>query len=336
MHAPPAPAETDQHGRRSAANNLNPFHSTALRAATLALALVLAVAGPARAQQLEPRAYANLPIGLNFLIAGYAYSQGDVLLDPSLPVSDAKAKVNTLVLGYVRSLDFWGRSASIGLVLPYAGISASGQITTSGQTEAQSASVTRNGFGDPVLRLAANLYGAPALPMERFREYRQDTIVGMSLTLSVPWGQYDGSKLVNIGTNRWSLRPEVGVSQALGPWILEGAFGVTFFSDNDDFFGGHTRKQDPLYAAQAHVIYYFNPGLWGALNLTYYAGGRTSVDGALNDDLQQNSRWGATLGKSLDMRNSLKFYFNSGATARAGTNFQTIGVAWQHLWGAGL
>lgn len=316
---------------------MNPFPSVSLRrAATVVLALELAVTAPARAQQLEPRAYTNLPIGLNFLMAGYSHSRGDVLFDPSLPVSDANAKVNTLILGYVRSLDLWGNSGSVGLVLPYAGISASGQISTSGQAEPQAGSVTRNGFGDPVLRFAVNLHGAPALSMERFREYRQDTIVGASLVVTAPWGQYDGSKLVNIGTNRWSFKPEVGVSQALGPWILEGAFGVTFFRDNNDFVGGHTREQDPLYAAQAHVIYYFNPGLWGALDLTYYAGGRTSVDGRLNNDLQQNSRWGATLGKSLDLRNSLKIYFSSGATARTGTNFQTAGVAWQHLWAAGL
>jgi hypothetical protein len=298
--------------------------------------VALAFAGSVCAQQLEPRAYANLPIGLNFLLVGYTYSQGDVLFDPSLPVSDAKARVNTLILGYVRSLDIGGRSGSIGLAVPYAGIDASGQIATSGQTDPQAASVTRYGFGDPALRLAVNLHGAPALPLERFREYRQDTIVGTSLTVTAPWGQYDGSKLVNVGTNRWSFKPEVGVSQALGPWILEGALGVTFFTDNHDFAGGHKRSQDPLYAAQAHVIYYFDPGLWAALDLTYYAGGRTSVDGALNNDLQQNSRWGATMGKSLDLRNSLKAYFSSGVTARTGSKFNTGGIAWQHLWGAGL
>jgi hypothetical protein len=144
------------------------------------------------------------------------------------------------------------------------------------------------------------------------------------------------NKLVNLGTNRWSFKPEVGVSQALGPWILEGAFGVSFFTDNDDFFGGRTRKQDPLYAVQGHAIYAFNPGLWTAFDATYYAGGRTSVDGVLNDDLQQNSRWGATLSKSVDLRNSVKLYFSSGATARTGTDFKTAGVAWQHLWGAGF
>jgi hypothetical protein len=302
-------------------------------AAAFALALACV---PASAQQLEPRAYANLPIGLNFLLAAYAYSRGDVLLDPSLPVSAAKAAIDTLLLGYVRSLDFWGRSGSIGLVLPYARVSASGQISTSGQVEPQPANVTRSGFGDPALRLAVNFHGAPALSPAKFREYKQDTIVGASLVATAPWGQYDGSKLVNLGTNRWSFRPEVGVSHALGAWILEGAFGATFFTDNHDFFGGHTRKQDPLYAAQAHAIYYFDPGLWAALDLTCYAGGRTSVDGSLNDDLQQNSRWGATFGKTLDLHNALKLTFSSGVVARTGTNFQTVALTWQHLWGAGL
>jgi len=282
------------------------------------------------AQALEPRAYSNLPVGLNFLLAGYAYSQGDVLLDPSLPVANASAKVNSLVLGYLRSLDFRGNSGSIALVLPYAGVSASGDL------EGQTSSVTRSGLADPLLRLAVNLYGAPALSAEQFRAYRQDIIAGASLAVTAPAGQYDGTKLVNVGTNRWSFKPEVGASQALGPWILEGSFGVTYFTDNDDFFGGHRRKQSPLYAAQAHLIYSFNPGLWAALDATYYAGGRTSVDGALNNDLQQNWRWGGTLSKSVDPRNSVKLYFSSGATARTGTNFQTVGIGWQHLWGAGV
>jgi len=307
---------------------VSPFFRNA--PAALVFAFQLASVPGAIAQQLEPRAYSNLPVGLNFLLGGYAHSRGDVLLDPTIPVTNVSANVDTLVLGYVRSLDLWGKSGSAGLVLPYARISAQGDVG------GQESSATRSGMADPVLRLAINLLGAPALSPEKFREYRQDTIVGASLVVSAPWGQYDGTKLVNIGTNRWSYKPEIGVSQALGAWILEGAFGVTFFSDNDDFFGGQTRKQDPLYAVQAHVIYAFNPGLWAALNTTYYAGGRTAVNGVLNNDLQQNSRWGATLSKSVDRRNSFKLYFSSGASARTGTNFTTLGFAWQHAWGAGL
>ena len=298
--------------------------------ALLAVTLGLAALG-ARAQALEPRSYSNSPIGLNFLIATYGYQWGDVLTDPSLPIKNADAKVNAVVLGYSRVLDFWGESGTLALVVPYVWLSANGDLE--GRPEA----VNRSGFGDLGLRLSVNLLGAPALSLKEFRDYRQDTIVGVSLVVTAPTGQYDHTKLINIGTNRWSFRPEVGVSKALGQWILEGAANVTFFTDNDQFFPGNSvRQQDPLYALQAHVIYYFNPKLWGGLGATYYVGGRTTVNGTLNDDLQENSRWGAVLGQSLDIHNSIKLYVTSGLSARTGTNFTAVGIAWQYLWGAGL
>ena len=279
---------------------------------------------------MEPRSYANAPVGLNFLIAAYGYSWGDVLLDPSLPIANADAKVNSIALGYSRVLELWGKSGTVAVVLPYATVSASGDV------EGQPASVERSGYADLGMRLAVNLYGAPALSLEEFRDYRQDTIVGVSLLVTAPTGHYDPTKLVNIGTNRWSFKPEAGVSKVLGAWTLEGAFGVTFFTDNDQFLGSNVRQQDPLYALQGHAIYNFNPGLWGALDATYYAGGRTSVNGSANDDRKQNSRWGATLAQSLNSRNSIKLYFSTGASARTGTDFKTAGIAWQYRWGAGL
>jgi outer membrane putative beta-barrel porin/alpha-amylase len=295
------------------------------------LALVLGALPSARAQQMEPRSYSNAPIGLNFLLAAYQYQWGEVLLDPSIPVTNGSAKVDSVALGYSRYLDFWGQSGTVGVVLPYAWVSASGDVL--GQPQ----NVDRSGFGDLAMRIAVNLYGAPALSMQEFRDYHQDFIIGVSLTVTAPTGLYYPDKLVNIGTNRWSFKPELGVSKALGPWTLEGALGVTFFTDNDAFYtGNNVRQQDPLYALQGHLIYTFNPGLWGALDATYYEGGRTSVNGTLNEDLQQNSRWGATLAQSLDSRNSIKLYFSSGATARTGTDFRTVGIAWQYRWGAGL
>ena len=285
---------------------------------------------PARAQQMEPRSYANAPIGLNFAVAGYQYSWGDVLADPSLPIKNADAKVNALVLGYSRVLDFWGQSGTLAIAVPYAQLSANGEV------EGEARSVTRTGFGDLGLRWSVNLLGAPALSLEQFRDYQQDSIVGVSLAVTAPTGQYDNTKLVNIGTNRWTFRPEVGVSKALGSWILEADAAVTFYTDNNEFLGSNVRHQDPLYALQAHVIYTFNPKLWGALDGTYYFGGRTSVNGTLNDDLQSNTRWGATLAQSVDIHNSIKLYFSSGVVARTGTDFTTVGIAWQYRWGAGL
>ena len=154
--------------------------------------------------------------------------------------------------------------------------------------------------------------------------------------MSPPWGQYDGSQLVNIGTNRWSFKPEIGVSKAVGPWTLEVQAAATFFTDNDDFFGGNTRSQDPLYSLQGHVIYGFRSGNWVSVDATWFAGGRSTIDGALSNDLQQNWRVGATLAIPVDRLNSIKLSASSGVSARTGNDFDAIGVAWQHRWGGGL
>jgi hypothetical protein len=284
----------------------------------------------ALAQTMEPLSYANAPIGLNFLIVGGTHQTGSVLLDPTLPVKDVEAEVNTATLAYSRVFDFWGQSGSLAFVLPNAWLTASGEVFN------QERSISRTGLGDMTLRLAVNLVGAPALTLQEFASYQQDTIVGVTLLVTAPTGQYDSSKLVNIGTNRWSFKPELGISKALGPWTLEAAAGVTFFTDNDQFFGSGVREQDPLYAMQAHAIYNFSRSVWAALNGTYYTGGRTTLNGTQGDDRQDNTRWGATLSYSLDRMNSIKGYYSSGASARTGTNFQVIGLAWQVRWGAGL
>jgi hypothetical protein len=149
-------------------------------------------------------------------------------------------------------------------------------------------------------------------------------------------GQYDETRVINLGTNRWSFKPELGVSKALGHWTLEGAAGVTLFTDNDDFFNGSTRSQDPLYSLQAHVVYGFPRGIWGSLDGTYFTGGRTTVNGTLNNDLQQNWRVGATLAFPVNVRNSIKLYGSSGVSARTGNNYDLVGIAWQFRWGGGL
>lgn len=284
----------------------------------------------AAAQTMEPLSYSNAPIGLNFLISGYSHQWGNVLADPSLPVRDVEASVDAGNLAYSRIIDVWGRSGSLAMVVPYAWLSASGEVFE------QARSTSRTGLADSSMRLSVNLYGAPALSLQEFRKYQQDTIVGVSLFVTVPTGQYDPSRLINIGTNRWSFKPELGVSKALGAWTLEAAAGVTFYTDNDAFAGNGVRRQDPLYSVQGHAIYNFNPRLWAALDSTYYTGGRTTVNGVIGDDLQRNSRWGGTLAYSIDRLNSLKLYYSSGLAARTGTDFQIVGLAWQHRWGVGL
>ena len=285
---------------------------------------------PALAQSMEPLSYTNAPIGLNFLIVGTTHQWGSVLVDPTLPVKDVEASVDTATLAYMRVFDFWGQSGSLAVVVPNAWVSASGEVFD------QARSISRTGLADITARLSINLLGAPALTLPEFARYQQDTIVGVTLLVTAPTGQYDPSKLVNIGTNRWSFKPEVGVSKALGPWTLEAAAGVTFFTDNDQFFGNGVRQQDPLYSVQGHAIYNLNPRLWAALDGTYYTGGRTTLNGKVDNDLLSNTRWGTTLAYSIDRKNSIKGYYSSGVAARTGTDFQIVGLAWQIRWGAGL
>ena len=297
--------------------------------AAVALCLVV-FAAPSSAQDIEPRSYSNAPIGVNFLIAGYAYTRGGLSFDSSLPITNVHLQTSNAVAAYARSLDFWGKSGKFDVIVPYSWLS--------GTAEYAGDSVRRvvNGFSDPRFRLSVNLYGAPALTLNEFRDYRQDLIVGASLQISAPWGQYDSERVVNLGTHRWWFKPELGVSKAKGPWTLELSAGATFYTDNNNFYGGNERSQDPAYSSQAHVIYGFESGAWLSVDATYFAGGRTTVNGVLDNNLQQNWRFGGTLAFALDVRNSIKLYASSGVSARTGNNFDLLGIAWQYRWGAGL
>ena len=304
------------------------MHPLYLKAAAGGLAVgTLAVA---QAQEIEPRAYSNAPLGMNFVIVGYAYTQGAVPFDASLPVKNAQLKTSNAVLAYARVFDVWGQSGKFDAIVPYTGLSGTAEVA--GQPFERNVT----GFADPRFRLSVNLYGAPALTLREFRNYEQDLIIGASLQVSMPASQYDSSRVVNIGTNRWSFRPEVGISKAVGPWTLEFQAAATLYTDNRDFYGGHTRSQDPIYSLQGHVIYGFRSGVWASLDATTFAGGRTTLNGVRGDDRQQNWRVGGTLAFPVDVRHSIKIYASSGVSARTDNNYDLIGIAWQYRWGGGL
>lgn len=296
----------------------------------LALMACGLVAKISHAQSIEPRAYSNAPVGVNFLIGGYAYTRGGLSFDPSLPITDAQLQASNAVLGYARALDLWGTSGKFDVIVPYSWLSGTAQYV------GQPVQRIVDGFSDPAFRLSVNLYGAPALPLKDFANYHQDLIIGASLQVSAPWGQYDSRRLVNIGTNRWTFKPEVGISKALDLWTLEAKAAATLFTDNRDFYGGNTRTQDPLYSFQGHAIYNFPHGIWGSLDATYFIGGRSSLNGVLSNDLQQNWRVGGTLAFPVDIRSSVKLYASSGVSARTGNNYDLYGIAWQYRWGGGL
>ena len=309
------------------------IHVQAASLSWIAMALVFACvtisSRRADGQELEPRSYVNTPVGMNFLIAGYGYTDGNVAFSHSSPLTDAEVQTHAGFLAYVRALDIWGLSGKLGVIVPFA--HASGSAKLAGHERERQVS----GFADPRFRFSVNLYGAPALSFAEFDGYEQDLIVGVGLEVSPPLGQYDSDKLLNIGTNRWSIRPEVGVSKALGRFTLEVTAAATFLTANDDFLGGQTLEQEPLYSVQTHLVYEARAGVWGALDATYYTGGRPIVDGEKGEK-EENVRLGLTIALPVNRYNSIKVFGSTGVYSRTGTNFWALGIAWQTRWGGGL
>src|SRR6188472_2178853 len=285
--------------------------------------VALSVVSNANAQEAEPRSYSNTPIGLNFLISGYVYSQGKLAFDPSTTIADATFRSDTGVLAYVRSFEFAGQSAKLDVIVPTSSFAAHGLVNGEPREREML------GLGDPRFRVSVNLFGAPALSAKQFASYRQDLIVGVSLQVSAPVGQYDNSKLLNLGNNRWSFKPEFGISKAVGSWTFELAPSVTFFTDNTDFIGGNTFAQAPFYAVQGHILYTFQSGAWMSLDGIYFQGGRTSLNGVKSDNEQRNTRAGLTVAVPIDRQNSLKLSAGTGITSRTGSGFTAVGLAWQ-------
>jgi hypothetical protein len=283
----------------------------------------------AQAQELEARKYANAPVGVNFLAIAYGYSSGDIFVDLSLPVEDLDADLNLLALRYTRTLDLRGRSAKLKAMVPVLSGDWSGRDLVSDILRRRDIT----GFGDARLTLELNVYGAPALRGREFAGYRPRTVAGVSFGVIAPTGKYDPDRLINIGSNRWTFIPEIGVARTIKKWTFEAAATGWFFTDNSDFFGGQRLEQDPVYAVQAHAIYRFGPGFWLAGSAGYASGGRTTVGPVTRDDFQNNVRVGMQLVYALTRSQGLFFGWNSGVTTRTGADFDSYTVGYQYAWG---
>jgi hypothetical protein len=312
---------------RSPRKNLRVLRGRILHGVALLGTVIFSlVSSHAQAAELEPRAYANAPVGMNFLIAGYGKSEGGLSTDPASPIQDAHLNIHTGVLAYAHSLDVWGKSGKFDVIMLFSDLS--GTALVSGQPAERQVS----GLNDPRFRFSVNFIGAPALSMQEFAGYQQDLIVGASVQVSAPLGQYDPSRLVNLGINRWMIKPDIGISKALGPVTLELSAGVVCFTKNDEYYGGKSLEQDPLYSTQAHITYSFRNGVWAALDGTYDYGGRTTVDGIQQADVQESSRFGATLAMPLNRNYSIKLYASTGVSIRTGSDYNLAGLALQYRW----
>ena len=286
---------------------------------------VIVLPGHADAQDLDPRRYVNLPIDQNFFGLAYAYSKGDVNFSPSFPLTDASITVNSPAAVYARTFALAGNSSSFDALMPYG--CAEGSALLNGQRIGREVC----GPGDLKLRLSYNFFGAKAYTLREFIKQPPTIVAGASVQLSVPVGQYDNDKILNIGTNRWYIRPEVGFSLPWRKWSFEFASGVRIFSDNDDFVGS-TLKQDPLWNVQAHAIYDLTRHQWVSIDGNYFFGGNTYQDGVPSAPRQNNSRLGVTWAISLDSKNILKILAHSGVIGRVANDSDMVTVAWTYRW----
>ena len=300
----------------------------------LAAALLLCPVRVLRAQDLAPRAYLITPLHSNAVTLTWSFFDGSINFNGALPSSDATGKYSLPIFNYYHSFGLFGRSANIVVAVPY------GIGNFQGTAVGVEHSLYRSGFVDSVYRLSVNLKGGPAMPPQEFIKWQQRVLLGVSLKVTAPTGQYDPTKLINWGTNRWSFKPEFGYSQRWGKWIVDGYAGVWFFTTNQDYWsrntffpGTRSQSQEPMGALEGHLSYDFKRGFWVSLDGNFWFGGITSVAGVENPLTKQtNSRLGGTGAVRITKRQSLKFGYSNGTHIRFGGNYQNVSVAWQYSW----
>jgi hypothetical protein len=299
---------------------------------SVSLAFVVCVSGmilaqsSAVAQDLEPRKYVSTPVGQNFVRMAAGYLTGEVNISPGLPLEGANISAWGASVAYLRTLDIGGNASSFDAYLPY--FCADGSALNQGILEGRNVC----GTGDARLRLTYNFVGAPSVSLEEFARRKKEVVIGTSVQVYVPTGQYDDTKLLNIGANRWVIRPEIGMSIPFGNWDAEFAAGARFFQDNDDYLRGSTLTQDPLFNLQAHITYDLSPRQWIALNGNFFFGGETFRDGKEAQLKQENARLGLTWNVAVNSTNVIQLNASYGVITRVGNDSKNISFAWIHRW----
>jgi hypothetical protein len=286
------------------------------------------------AQDLRPRAYVITPIDSNAVIEGYAFNDGSIYFGTLLPITNGSGRYSVPNISYYHSLSLFNRSANFTATLPYVVGTFQGQVKTSEQK------IYRSGMADSILRFSVNLIGGPAIPATDFVKWKEETVLGASLQVVAPTGQYYASHLINPGSNRWGFKPELGFSRRWGNWILDAYAGVWLFTANNNYLTGsefskrqNTLTEAPVGAVEMHLSYDVRPRLWASIDGNYWYGGETTVDNVHKiGSLQADSRIGGTVSVPLNKHQSLKFSYSDGELARIGGTFQTVSFAWQYSW----
>ena len=296
------------------------------------MALLWFFATDAGAQDLEPRRWSHLPTGMNIIGMATSWTDGDIFTDPVARIEDATFKYYSVGSSYMRTYDWFGRSGRIDFRLPYA------YGRWEGLLDGAYASTRRHGFSDPSIRVSMNLYGAPPLKGMKFVRYRAShpvtTTVGAALSLTLPFGEYYPERLINLGNNRYVLRSQLGVLHQRGPWQFEVTTTLSFYEDNDEFFGGTRLEQDPLWFLQGHVIRSFKRGMWASFSTGYSYAGETQINGVPKNNDDRTRYVSLSFGMPITTQQSMKItWINADTNVLIGSSSDSLVLGWSMNWG---
>jgi Putative MetA-pathway of phenol degradation len=315
-------------------NGKLPQPSASLRPQSLALVcLALAiVCGPATlsAQFSDPHSYDNSPAGVNQLELGYAYAHANASLDTSLVIAGAKLNLSQGSVDYTRYFGLFHRTAWAEASLPIAGLSGS---ITGTNIEGSTA-----GTGDSSYEFATLLVGGPALTPAEAENAAPTTRVGLSVTATAPTGKYHTDKILNLGSDRWSFKPELALSLPFGTrdkWQADLYTNIYFYTDNTSYRGREVLRQEALPGFEGHVSYSFNDRVWTSLDTRYSFRGATFVNRIDQDNTQQNFSLGAETNVSMNGRNSLLFEFAKALVHENGPSVAGFSAKYFYTWGKG-
>jgi len=277
-------------------------------------------------QELEPRAINNLPVGTNFLIGGYGFANGNLLLDPAIPIEDLNSNIHSGYAAYVRSINLFGLSAKVDAVIPYVKGDWEGNFNDENSIR------TQNGFGDLRVRLSFNFLGSKAMNISDFANYKPENISGISVQIIAPTGDYNPNELINIGSNRWVVRTQWGFARNINKWVIESYIGMWLFTNNTNFLNGNELSQKPLYTFKVHVIRELPKKMWLALNVGYGIGGKTELNGSPRDTEISTARLGAIYAVPIAKKHTLKFAYISGFRFKRGSDFDAVSISYQYRW----
>ena len=284
----------------------------------------------ASAQFNDPRTYQNAPVGINQLELAYAYVRSNTSIDTSFIISGAKFNLNQGLIDYTRYFGLLHRTAWVEASVPIANLN--GSITGTGITG------STTGTGDSGYSAAILLKGGPALSPEQFANAETTTSIGLSLSITAPTGQYDPNKLLNLGSDRWSFKPELAISRPFGPeqrWVFDAYANTYLYTDNTSYRGAQVLRQRALLGLEGHISYTFNNTIWASLDTRYSFGGDTTVSGVNQDNSQGNFVLGSEFVVSPNSRNSFTFEFAKASVHKNGPSLTGFAVRYDYTWGKG-